>query len=683
MSMVDFYEDRGRPGWIEGITEDMILSGQRRTTEWASVWAAGLGQVYNDQQTGKSAEKDEDGKPINTDVQINRSFPTLMQDMAIQAQRRPMIMVEAHDEQPEDDTAAEIWQGILQHQYMNELGMPELNTAASLDAFCFGIYIAKTFWEPKAEWDIDNRKWIGKPQSNLLFPPYFGADPEAEVIDMSTAYVYSGRRVSLDWVLRRWGTTAEMKQKIIDAAEKDPHNTDYARAMNAAWGPSFSPHATSEDQLASSFQREDGSGLAGSNVRGRILRLINTARGYGSTGDKDNYSGRPRKLTLFEVYFRDLTEGQKTDVKPISREELIDNESIIAMADGTFAVGNPEAFKDSAPHLKEGDTPSSADWPMRTNQAFEPDFPRGRFVLKIGTDLILNPKESEQVYPYRQWPYVTGVYHELPHIWEGMNGTEMPEPIQTYMNSTYTSLLNLMKYWGDPTLIVDKLALADETLDVISGPGEIINVKEGKIDNVAKFLEPASVPPGTFKIVELLDRNIQGQGGKHDQSLGQGSKANVTATEIAAKQEALIIRSGLQIQRRDAWNKKIMELVVEMDQANLEPGQIVQMTGKDFDARRGEMTQALLDLEFGIKLKIGTGLPFDRERERQKWERLADRFGPLPVAKELLEAFEVDNVDEVLARVEGYPQFLAFMEELQAQQEEAAQQQEQTAAGAV
>jgi len=470
-----------------------------------------------------------------------------------------------------------------------------------------------------------------------------------------------------------------MEQKITDAAEKDPYNTEYARAMNDAWNPSFEPYGTSEAELASSFQKDGGQDLSQRSSRGRLMRMITAARGYGMSGDKDNYTGRPRKLTLFEVYFRDLTEAQKEDVKPITGEELQDSGAIEKYTDGSWHVGNPEAFKVSAPHLQEGDLVTSRDWPTRTNKWREPTFPRGRFVLKIGQDLVLNPKEEDQVYPYKRWPYITGVFHQLPHIWEGLNGTEMSENLQTMINSTYTTLLNLIKYHGDPTLEVDKSNMADPDANIERGPGAMVEVAPGKMGKVAQFIERAGLPSETIAIAEMLDRYIQGMGGKHDQSLGRGGQANVTATEIAAKQEADIIRSSLQIQHRDRWNKSIMELVVEMDQANLLPGQIMQMTGKEFNARRVEVTQALVDLEFAITLQIGTGLPFDKAQKKQDWMQLAGVFGPIPIAKEILDAFEVDNADEILERVEGYPQFMAFMEQMQAAQEEAAQEQEQAA----
>ena len=682
--MTDFYEDRGEDDWVVKATSDMVRAGAKRTNAWGAIWSSGINQLFNNQRTGVSGETDEDGNRVNTDVMVNYSWPAYMQEAATMAQRRPLIMVEPHDEQDEDDDSAKLWEGILQHQYLNALKMCELNNAASIDAYCYGIYIAKVFWEPKAEWDLKARQWIGKPQANLLYPPYFGADPEAETIDSSTSYLYSGRRVDLGWVLRRWGKTTEMKTAIMKAAESDPFNAEFMRDMNDSWGPDFSPHGVSEDHMASSFQREDASDLKNQGSRGRIVNMINSARGFGGSDDKDNRAGRPRKLTLFEIYFRDLTESQKNDVAAIDKEELIDKGALVSMDNGQLVVGNPEAFKKSAPHLKEGDVPRSIDMPMRTDQAYEPDFPRGRFVIKIGEELVLNPDPADQVYPYRQWPYVTGVLHELPHIWEGMNGSEMSENLQTFTNSTYTAMLNLIKYHGDPTLITDKSNLADPKEDIETGPAKIINAAPGQIDKVAKYLDRAGMPSEAFSIAELLDRHIQGQSGKHDQSMGKASKADVTATEIAAKQEADIVRSSLQIQRRDRWIKTIMELVVELDQANLEPGQIVQMTGKEFDARRGEMTQALKDLEFSIKLQIGTGLPFDKQQKKNDLIQLSEAFGsPFPFARELLEAFEIDNIDELLEKVDGYPQFLQFMEQLQAQEEEAAQEQEQAGSGPV
>ena len=678
--MTDFYTDREGEDWLQNVTDDMILAGQERTNAWAEIWQSGLSQTFNNQRTGVANKVDKDGQPLNTDIQVNYSWPAMMQETAIQAQRRPLIVVEPHDEQPEDSKEAEIWQGILQHQYLNALGMPELNNAASIDAFVFGLYIAKVYWEAKAEWDLKARKWIGKPQTTLLFPLYFGADPEAEKIDLSTSYVYSGRRVDVDWVLRRWGETKEMRNSILHAAEQDPHNTNYAREMHAAMGPSFWPYGTSETELASSLQHDGAEDLSQRGSRGRLVQMLNAARGFGSADDTRNFNGRPKKLTLFEVYFRDLTEGQKEDVKPIDIKELLYNGSLVKYDDGSYRVGNPEAFKKSAPHLKEGDMPASGDMPLRTDKADEPTFPRGRFVLKIGKDLILNPLEKDQVYPYKQWPYMTGVFHELPHIWEGLNGTEMLENLQTGINTTYTSLLNLVTRHGNPILEVDKSALAKDSEEVVNEPGAILNVKEGKLGKAAAFLQTAGLPAGTAAIAEMLDRHIQGQSGKHDQAIGRSGKPDTTATEVLTKQENDLIRSALQIWRRDVWNTKIMNLVVEMDQANLEPGRIVQMTGKEFDARRGKMTQALLDLEFAIKLQIGTGLPFDKERKKQDMERLAAILGPIPVAKQLLEAFEVDKPEEILALVEGYQEFLAFLQ--QREEEAQAQEQEQPAVGA-
>ncbi|MBC8218362.1 MAG: hypothetical protein H8E73_07850, partial [Planctomycetes bacterium] len=137
------------------------------------------------------------------------------------------------------------------------------------------------------------------------------------------------------------------------------------------------------------------------------------------------------------------------------------------------------------------------------------------------------------------------------------------------------------------------------------------------------------------------------------------------------KQNADLVRTTLQVQRRDTWNAEIMELVKEMDQANLEVGDWLKLTSKEFTSRLAEYTDAFKALEFAVKLKIGTGLPIDKEKKKQDLERLADKIGVIPILKELLEAFEIENVDEVLQRVEEYQEFLAFVEQKRLQEEQA------------
>lgn len=678
--MTDFYEDRNQEDWLANVTEDMILAGQERTKAWSTIWSSGLNQVYNNQRSGIKADDND------VDIQINQSWPAMMQETALQAQRRPMIKVEPHDEEQSDEDAAKFWEGHLQHRWVTDLDMGAINEAASLDAFCYGLYIAKVYWEPKAEWDEKNRRWVGRPIVNLMFPPYFGADPEAEKIDMSTSYIYTGRRVSVDWMLQRWGWNAndtkneEMTRMILDAAGEDPYNSDFTREMGSDQGPVIQPHGTSETQMASSFQREDGSDLESISNRGRLVNLINQARGFGSSNDVRNVKGRPRHLTLQEIYFRDLTEGQKTDAQTIPMEELAAQGSIEKRDDEMWVVANPEAFKKSAPHLKEGMVPSSGDMPTRTNEWMEPTFPRGRIVLKIGKDKILNPKESEQVYPYKRWPVVTGVFHALPHLWQGLNGTEMSEGPQYWLNACYTQLLNWINYHGNPQKEVDPSKLAHPEQKVTGHAGGTIEVAPNQLGKAVANLEPAKLSPGIPAIVQMVERHMQGIGGKNDQALGResvGSKE--TATAIAAKQQSELVRTTLQIQHRDNWNMEVMDLVKEMDQANLEPGDWVKLAGKDFMSRSAEVTAALLNLEFAIKLEIGTSLPFDREKKKQDMERLAAILGAIPMAERLLEAFEVDKPEEILERIEGYQQFMAFLEQKRQEQEQAEQEQRQPA----
>lgn len=657
---MDFYADRGQSDWLANVTEDMIRAGQEVTNRWLPIWSSGLRQVYNDQKTGADVEKGD------TDIQINEMWPAMMQETAIQAQRRPMIVVEPHDEQQMDEEAAKFWEGHLQHRFIRDLDMPEVNKAASLDAFCFGLYVAKAYWEPKAEWDMDRRQWIGRPMVNLMWPPFFGADPEAERIDTATSYVYSGRRVSVDWMLQRWGRDDKIRQMILNAAEQDPYNADYARGMQGSGqGPVMLPHGTSEAEMATAFQKDGQQDIRGLPVRGRLADLIEGARGLANHQDIRNATGRPRHLTLWEIYFRDLTEQQKDDVKSYTFEELEEmGAAYVDAADKQVHVGNPEIFKNKK--LKEGDLLYSYDYPDRSDRAMEPSFPRGRYVLKIGKDDIMNPKEADQVYPYKRWPYVTGVYHKIPHTWYGLNGTEMAEGQQFWINSCYTSLLNYVNYHGNPVVKLEENSLKEgETFT--KKPGAVVNMRANKMDGLQN-LESPQLSPAVMNVVMMLQNNIKGQTGKHDQALGKTGKVQETATAVAAKEQSDMVRSSLQIQHRDRWIRQIMDLVAELDQRNLTEGDWVRLTGQGFTSRAAQITDQLLNLDFAIKLKIGTDLPFDRERKKADLERLAGQIGIMPIARELLEAFDIDNVDKILDRIEGFRQYEAFMAQMQEQQ---------------
>ncbi|MBC8218363.1 MAG: hypothetical protein H8E73_07855, partial [Planctomycetes bacterium] len=213
------------------------------------------------------------------------------------------------------------------------------------------------------------------------------------------------------------------------------------------------------------------------------------------------------------------TEQQRQDVEDIPLAELEAYGSIY-LEDSQWHVGNPEVFKKTNPKLKEGDLFLQIDHPTRSERAMEPSFPRGRFVLKIGKGQIMNPTADEQRYPYKRWPYMTGVYHGLPHVWQGLNGTEMSESVQYWINSSYTALLNFVNYYGNPQTVREENALADENAEVTGKPGGVIVVKETKLDKIKRLEQPtmsAAVP----KVIEMMQREAQAATGKHATSLGR------------------------------------------------------------------------------------------------------------------------------------------------------------------
>jgi len=94
-------------------------------------------------------------------------------------------------------------------------------------------------------------------------------------------------------------------------------------------------------------------------------------------------------------------------------------------------------------------------------------------------------------------------------------------------------------------------------------------------------------------------------------------------------------------------------------------GQMVRLLGPDAVQSIGAMASGDMDVDLDIKIETTTSLPFDRERKKQDAEKLFAAIGP-PYLPELLEAYEVPNAPEVLARVKVWQ----AIQQVMAQQEE-------------
>lgn len=618
--------------------DEMLETGRQSQQEWADLWADGLNYIFNNQLSGK------DRKNFDP-IQVNYIYPAVAQEQAVMAQRRVDLLVKPQE--IGDKEAAAVWGPILKWQRENEIDIAMLKIAASLDAKTHGHYIAKVYWEPQLEWVPEKSRYRGGIQVNLVPPSFFGCDPDAEKID-GAAYVFSHRRVLVDWAKQRWPNMADKIEEAADAEGENPHGfvvPGESTPVNTDSGPN--------------------------ELEGRLVSLLAKARGGeagGQTQSDPTGRQRSRYVTLTEIYFKDFSMTTKQESEPVPAEELLASGDI--RKDGEiYRVAKPARFDG----LKAGDVILSDEWPTRVKNTWkEPKYPFGRVVLRIGQDCILNPKEEDQVWHQRHWPYVVGVNALLPHVWQGLNGVEMGRGLQDWINISAAVMAEYVKQHSRPITVVEEGAIAeDPKRKGVAGKlrttaGAIWKVVKGGIGRVER-MSPPTMSSGTVAFYEMMARECQNQTGAQDVALGRTARGPQTAEEVATLATNARLRSAVPTMLMDAWDMGIMERVVELNLAYMQPGDRVRILGDQNRDRVAYIDQLHLDAKFDLDMDVETTLPFDKERRKQDAERLYERIG-LPYLGRLLEVFEVKDKDEILQAHGEYQAFLQYQQQIEAQQ---------------
>jgi len=171
---------------------------------------------------------------------------------------------------------------------------------------------------------------------------------------------------------------------------------------------------------------------------------------------------------------------------------------------------------------------------------------------------------------------------------------------------------------------------------------------------------------GLLNINEVFTRDLQDQTGMQDVSRGRQAKGQATLGEIQELARSSRVRTSMAAVLQDDWMENIMRLVGAMDQRYLNPDDHVQIVGEGAALRMAQVSEGQgpegHDVEFDLTLKIGTALPYDQQRRKEEIMGLMEAVGPA-LLPELLDAFEIENKDEVLERHAMWQQFEQFMEE--------------------
>lgn len=646
---------------LADLTESMKKAALADTKAWSTLWDDGLNYVLNKQL------EDKDRKEGWPPVQMNMIYPAVKQEMAMMAQRRQKVTplpVEGDDQE-----AVNFWQGLIDYRYTKTLKMHGKIMEASLDAKLDGWYLGYTYWDDRAYWDKEEQVWVGSPKLDVICGRSFGMDPNADKLE-DAAYCVFEREIPVELAERTWPAK---KAEIRMAAGET--------------------HPSAEGTTTAPAKMLDGANEKGSTVdpdsTGQLVDLLINRRKRctaipqldGMMGEEGDYQGQTVVVT--QIYFKDFTEVDGEKREKYTEEELIEVGAIELAAEGDYLVADAEheLFEKVSRKPETGEPLGLDIWPEKSEKIKVPKYPRGRFVLKLN-NLILNPEQDDQVWERERWPFRIGVNAMLPHAPYGMTGAEMPRGVQDWANISATKMLAHMMYLGDAVDYVEEGAMVkgqEGKLRAIAG--RIMMLVKGRMGSVQR--EPAAqMSPAFIQIFQMMMRQAQDLAGMHDQAIGAQTKGQPTATELTILQQSTQIGVGLQMILMDEWVRGIMEDVAELDQMNLEPGQALRIVGEKNAAQIAQVTATAKTLKFDIKLTVGPSLPFEKEKRRQELVELKGQFPANPKVDEMvLEAYEIENVEEVMASGAEYAEFLAWKEQMIAAQEAQAKE-EQSAGGA-
>ena len=608
-------------------------SGMNKTKDWVSMWQESLRYFFGDQLHHKKEHKEWDW------IVINYIWPSAMQEIAKLSKNFSDINALPWEET--DAEAAEAWQNILQWQWEkglnNNTGMRLEQIMAILCGKIFGYRVSKIFWDEKCYWDDDQKKWMGDVKHRLWHPAEFWASDNEKIEEGDCGTV---RYVEAEWAMSRW---PRYKKEIELKA------SSYKDLASAGGN-------TIRGQLASAgtYPSEGKGGIdagIGTSHNQLLDRIMNSDKMTNQTGDDDR-----KFVELSECYFKDYVEVKQKEERDSTAEEMMASGEIYAQG-GLF-------------YGKDGKEFPQEDWPKITIREWsEPKYPFGRYVLHID-DLILNPKEEDQRYPYKQWPFIVTPHYMLPFMWQGINGVTLYKNVQDMINVTVSHLTNNMKMFGDPKIIVEKGAIDTppgrhkEHFRIGKSAGSIIRVVKGAISgNRVKIVDPVTPSASALQLYGLFTQEFKNLIGLQDVAQGKGGQ-NMTATESSYLAISSHDRIALQNVYETEWVRRCCSLIAEICQNNYEPERWVRIIGEDKSPGVMQITQQMSQVKFDIDIQPSPAIPLDAERRTGKLMKAYELLSgpPNPMLPAILKDLEVPNWSKLLQEHGIWQEYMKFQQ---------------------
>jgi hypothetical protein len=619
--------------------DKIVDGGMAKTRRFYSMWNENLRYFFSDQLHGMKTRKNWEW------VILNYIWPSAMQEIAKLTKNHPKIIVQPFEDS--DISKAEVWEDFLQwswRQGINGHGMRLEQIKAILDGKLFGYRVSRIYWEDKCYWDDESQQWMGDVKHKLVHPSLFWADADENIDEGNCG---TERYATLDWAIDRW---PQFKDKINDEAvsyrevRKDFYGYDVGGKKGVLWGQAT---GTSTEGIGGrDFGHEEA-------LPNRLLEIIS---GY------DPMTHQPidndiMLVKIQEIFMKDYSEESVKDERDAPVEQLLQTGEIY-QSEGLYY--NTETNKEISPD----------EWPTEVVRKYKrPKFPKGRYIMRIG-DVILNPKEEEQVYSNSRWPFVVTPHYLLPHMWQGVDSIQLYKSTQDLINISASHLYNNLKQFGDPKVAVETGAIESppgrksEHYKIGAGAGSIIRLVKGALGRGAfKLIDPPQPPPQAIALYQLFAQEYKNIQGMHSIARGEKTPGKMSATESVHLATSSVDRIALQAVYEDHWIVECCKLIAEIAQQNYDTGRFVRVVGEQNIAGVQEITQDLKQLRFDVTIIPGTTLPFDEEKRAAKYMQayeLLNNPTPNPMLPEVLRVMDINNWQKILQAHQGWIEYTEF-----------------------
>lgn len=288
-------------------------------------------------------------------------------------------------------------------------------------------------------------------------------------------------------------------------------------------------------------------------------------------------------------------------------------------------------------------------------------YPYGRIITFCG-DILLVDKPSP--YEHGRCPYVRFFRYTVPTKKYFFSEIRQVIPLQKELNERKSQINDILRLTANPPIIVNMMSGIDIN-KMTNRPGGVWPTNMD-VDRAAKWLQVPNIPSAFFVEIVQTQKEFDTVSGIHDITQGRKPTGITAGIAIESLQEAAQTRLRLAARFLETSHKHAAQLMVSIIWQYYRESRTIRKKGTDgweyktVNFHEKELKGGLPD----IKIKPGSTMQANQAVKRSM---ALDLFRERGIDRQaLLEAFEWENIDAVLERMERADQILAQ----QAQQEQ-------------